>query len=136
MSLFKNLIYTILSKNSKQKQELETQKEILSTSPLLKENKKTTNTDGVEIDPFLFPTKNKKKTTTFKKPTKFHQVRLHLLNKGTINSWTAIELYGVTRLSDIIFRLRGRGMNITSIPCSALDRNSNICNYTTYKLEN
>ena len=68
------------------------------------------------------------------KITKLHQVRLHLLNKGSIDSWTAINLYGATRLSAIIFNLRKRGMIIDSIPCSALDRNSNVCNYTTYKL--
>ena len=127
MSLLKNLINTFFGRN--QKQEIKTQTPALTTSIELEyfENKE-------EIDPFQFPTKKKRKKTEFKKPTKIHKVRLHLLNKGTIDSWTAIEVYGATRLSDIIFRLRGRGMNIESIPCSALDRNSNVCNYTTYKL--
>ena len=127
MSLLKNLINTFFGRN--QKQEIKTQTPALTTSikPEHFENKE-------EIDPFQFPTKKKRKKTEFKKPTKIHKVRLHLLNKGTIDSWTAIEVYGATRLSDIIFRLRGRGMNIESIPCSALDRNSNVCNYTTYKL--
>ena len=88
-----------------------------------------------EVNPFEFTTtKNKKPKAEFRKATKTHKVRLHLLNKGSINSWTAIELYGATRLSAIIFNLRNRGMDITSIPCSALDRNSDVCNYTTYKL--
>lgn len=70
------------------------------------------------------------------KNTKKDNVRKHLLEYGSINSWTAIELYGATRLSAFIFDFRKNGMNITSIACSALDRNSNVCNYTTYKLEN
>lgn len=66
--------------------------------------------------------------------TKHFKVKNHLLKNGTINSWTAIELYGATRLSAIIYNLRGEGMLIESIPCTSYDRNSEICNYTTYKL--
>jgi hypothetical protein len=127
MSLLKNLINTFFGRNQKQEIKTQTPASTTSIEPEYFENKE-------EIDPFQFPTKKKRKKTEFKKPTKIHKVRLHLLNKGTIDSWTAIEVYGATRLSDIIFRLRGRGMNIESIPCSALDRNSNVCNYTTYKL--
>ena len=74
--------------------------------------------------------------TSKKKITKSNQVKNHLIVNGQIDSWTAIEKYGATRLSAIIFNLRKAGYNITSMPCSALDRNSNVCNYTTYKLEN
>ena len=70
-------------------------------------------------------------SSDFKK-TKKDFVRKHLIDKGSIDSWTAIQLYGATRLSAIIFNLRRSGMDITSVPCSALDRNSNVCNYTTY----
>lgn len=66
--------------------------------------------------------------------TKHFKVKNHLLKNGTINSWTAIELYGATRLSAIIYNLRAEGMLIESIPCTSYDRNSEICNYTTYKL--
>jgi hypothetical protein len=69
-----------------------------------------------------------------KKITKTIQVRNHLIEKGSIDSWTAIELYGATRLSAIIFNLRNEGLIIDSIPNTAYDRNQNICNYTTYKL--
>lgn len=62
------------------------------------------------------------------------RVKKHLFIYGEIDSWTAIEYYGATRLSAIIFNLRKAGYNIVSIPCSALDRNSDVCNYTTYKL--
>jgi hypothetical protein len=70
------------------------------------------------------------------KNTKKYLVKKHLMEKGTIDSWTAIELYGVTRLSAIIFNLRMSGYNIDSIPNTVYDRNQQICNYTTYKYIN
>jgi hypothetical protein len=73
-------------------------------------------------------------TTPTKKTTKRQQVLSHLRKHGSIDSWTAIELYGATRLSAIIFTFRQKGFNIESIDCSALDRNSDVSNYTTYKL--
>ena len=78
--------------------------------------------------------KNEMVATTTRKTTKHQKVLSHLRKNGTIDSWTAIELYGATRLSAIIFNLRAKGLKIDSIGCSALDRNSNVCNYTTYKL--
>lgn len=78
--------------------------------------------------------KNETVATPTKKTTKHQQVLNHLRQHGTINSWTAIELYGATRLSAIIFNFRAKGLKIDSIGCSALDRNSNVCNYKTYKL--
>jgi hypothetical protein len=68
--------------------------------------------------------------------TKFNQVKKHLIEKGSIDSWTAINLYGATRLSDIIFRLRNKGYIIDSINNSAYDRNQELCNFTTYKYIN
>ena len=68
--------------------------------------------------------------------TKMLQVKKHLIEKGTIDSWTAIELYGVTRLSAIIFNLRMNGHNIDSVPRTAYDRNQELCNFTTYKYIN
>jgi hypothetical protein len=68
--------------------------------------------------------------------TKMLQVKKHLIEKGTIDSWTAIELYGATRLSAIIFNLRMSGHNIDSIPRTAYDRNQELCNFTTYKYIN
>jgi hypothetical protein len=83
-----------------------------------------------------------KKTTTRKISekkrviTKTLQIKNHLIEKGSIDSWTAIELYGATRLSAIIFNLRAEGLNITSTPNTAFDRNNNICNFTTYEYIN
>jgi hypothetical protein len=78
--------------------------------------------------------KSEVNTTQVQKTTKHRQVLKHLIKYGSIDSWTAIELYGATRLSAIIFNLRKKGYEIDSIFCSALDRNSNVCNYTTYRL--
>jgi hypothetical protein len=66
--------------------------------------------------------------------TKTSQVKKHLIEHGFINSWMAINTYGATRLSAIIFNLRRRGMNIISQPESTLDRNGNICNFVKYVL--
>ncbi len=68
------------------------------------------------------------------KTTKSGQVKNHLLEKGTIDSWTAISAYGATRLSAIIFNLRRRGMNIISQPATVIDRNNNLCNFVNYIL--
>jgi hypothetical protein len=45
--------------------------------------------------------------------TKTQQVLIHL-QKKPITSWEAIILFKATRLADIIFKLRGRGLNITT----------------------
>ena len=66
--------------------------------------------------------------------TKINQVKTHLIEKGFINTWMAIELYGATRLSAIIYNLRNRGMDIQSVPKSTLDRNGNTCNFVDYVL--
>ncbi len=68
------------------------------------------------------------------KTTKSGQVKKHLLEKGIIDSWTTIRLYGATRLSAIIFNLRRRGMNIISQPVTVTDRNNNLCNFVNYVL--
>jgi hypothetical protein len=81
-----------------------------------------------------FKPKNETVSTPLVRITKSKQVLNHLRKHGSIDSWTAIELYGATRLSAIIFTFRAKGLKIDSIGCSALDRNSNISNYTTYKL--
>jgi hypothetical protein len=87
------------------------------------------------------------KTTTEVKPitkksskprvnTKHQLVKKHLFEKGWIDTWTAIELFGATRLSAIIFNLRKEGYDIISSPNSSNDRNNELCNYTTYKYIN
>jgi hypothetical protein len=77
-----------------------------------------------------------KKVRAIKENTKHQQVKKHLIEKGWIDSWTAIELFGATRLSAIIFNLRKEGYDIISVPQSSYDRNNELCNYTTYKYIN
>jgi hypothetical protein len=72
----------------------------------------------------------------FEKTTKTAQVKKHLIEKGNIDSWTAINSYGATRLSAIIYNLRRRGMNIDTIPMETLDRNNNLCQFAKYILIN
>lgn len=84
-----------------------------------------------EVEPTIV-----KKIYKEKQNTKYKQVLKHLIEKGTIDSWTAINLYGATRLSDIIFRLRNRGYDIVSVHNTAYDRNKELCNFTTYKYNN
>jgi hypothetical protein len=81
-----------------------------------------------EVKPTTF-----KKNRAIKKNTKHQQVKKHLIEKGWIDSWTAIELFGATRLSAIIFNLRKEGYDIISVPQSSYDRNQELCNFTTYK---
>lgn len=66
--------------------------------------------------------------------TKFQQVKEHLENYGTITSWQAIQQYGATRLSDIIFRLRKQGYDIQTKTECAKDRNGNTCQFAKYIL--
>ena len=67
-----------------------------------------------------------------KKTTKIEQIKSHLINKGKINTWEAIELYGATRLSGIIFKLKEYGYEIESINKTKKDRNGNVCNFVDY----
>jgi hypothetical protein len=83
-----------------------------------------------EVEPRNFP------KVTERQNTKYSQVRKHLIEKGSIDSWTAINLYGATRLSAIIFKLRSKGYQIDSISRTAYDRNQELCNFTTYKYNN
>jgi len=93
---------------------------------------KSNNQEKIIEQPQVKPI-TKKKQVVEKQNTKFSKVKKHLIDNGTIDSWTSINLYGATRLSDIIFRLRERGYVIESIPNSSFDRNNEVCNFTTYK---
>lgn len=58
----------------------------------------------------------------------------HLKEKGGITSREAFELYGATRLADIIFRLRNRGLDIDSITRHGKNRFGGSCKYVEYRL--
>lgn len=62
---------------------------------------------------------------------KIARVLVHLKEKGSITSWEAIELYGATRLSDIIFKLRRR-YDIDSVSHEFTDRFGTTSKFVTY----
>lgn len=67
---------------------------------------------------------------------KTKKVMLHLQEEGHINSWEAIQEYGATRLSAIIFNLRYRyGMNIRSQKRQFTDRYGEKAYFVDYILE-
>lgn len=53
---------------------------------------------------------------------------------GSITSMEAFSKYGITRLSSIVYKLRRKGIQIDSVPCTAKNRYGNICNYAKYIL--
>lgn len=55
-------------------------------------------------------------------------------NKG-ITSFEAFSLYGATRLADIIYRLRQKGYEITTVDRSQKDRFGNRVSFVEYRLE-
>jgi len=59
-------------------------------------------------------------------------IQLHLIEKGNITSLEAIEKYGATRLSAIIYNLRKRGMNIITETIEFTDRFGNAAHYAKY----
>ena len=68
------------------------------------------------------------------KTNKTEKVLEHLKNNGSITSLEAIELYGATRLSDIIYRLRKQGLNISTIDIPFVDRYGTKTAYGKYIL--
>ena len=61
-----------------------------------------------------------------------HAVIEHLKTKGNITSMDAIELYGATRLSAIIYNLRERGYNIITIKEDGVNRFGHKMKYARY----
>ena len=58
----------------------------------------------------------------------------YLKQNGTITSMQAIEKFGATRLSGIIFALRKEGYEITTLDTSIKDRYGTRKTIATYKL--
>ena len=67
--------------------------------------------------------------------SKTQKVREHLLKYGSITSWDAINLYGETRLSDVILKLRQKGWDIRTIMVEFTDRYGNTGTYANYVLK-
>ena len=65
---------------------------------------------------------------------KHELVLQHLQKKGSITSWEAINLYRATRLSSIIYRLRDRGLNITTTMVEKTNSKGHISKYGIFTL--
>jgi hypothetical protein len=62
-------------------------------------------------------------------------VECHLQNKGKLSSLQATLRYGITRLSDKIYKLRKRGWNIQAEKVTTKNRYGLTCNYFNYFLK-
>ena len=65
---------------------------------------------------------------------KTNEVLKYLQKNSHITSIEAINLFGATRLSAIIFNLRKRGYNITSVPKTMTDRYGKTVKFAEYTL--
>ena len=68
------------------------------------------------------------------KKTQVEKVLNHLIKFGTITSWEAIQTYRITRLSDKIYLLRKKGINISTIDSSNINKEGIKTEFATYKL--
>lgn len=71
-----------------------------------------------------------------KKISKTEKVLKHLKEYGSITSLEAIDLYGATRLSAIIYNLRNRGYDIMTVKMPFVDRFGTSSIYGKYILDN
>lgn len=58
----------------------------------------------------------------------------HLLDGGSITSWAAIQKYGATRLSAIVFKLKKEGFDIQDEWVEEYDRFGNKTRFKKYWL--
>lgn len=64
--------------------------------------------------------------------TQKRRVLVHLRNYGKITSNEAFTWYGITRLADVIFKLRKDGYEIETIDTESVNRYGEKCRYATY----
>ena len=62
------------------------------------------------------------------------RIMAHLWDYGEITSWEAIKEYGITRLSDLIYKLRNEGWNIENEWEHTKNRYGDSVKYVRYKL--
>ena len=62
------------------------------------------------------------------------EVLKHLQSGQTLSSLEAVNLYGATRLSAIIYDLRKAGYNIISVRRNTINRYGNVTQYVDYEL--
>lgn len=70
-----------------------------------------------------------------KKLTQADMVLRHLKDHNTITTWEAIENYGITRLSAIIFNLKEQGYRIGGEMKGTFNRYGEPVSWKEYKLE-
>ena len=71
-----------------------------------------------------------------KNNTQINAIRQHLKKKGSITSWEAIEKYGATRLSGIIFQLKHKeGWKIKTTDVTVKNRFGNKCSIAKYEFK-
>ena len=58
----------------------------------------------------------------------------HMKEHGSITQMEAIELFGATRLSAIVFNLRRKGHDIETVTMGTTDRYGHAVNYAKYVL--
>lgn len=66
--------------------------------------------------------------------TQTEAVRQYLESGKTLSSMEAFQMFGCTRLSDRIFRLRNRGYVISSIKCDTVNRYGHPTSFVRYRL--
>lgn len=66
--------------------------------------------------------------------TQLNEVLAYMQSGNRITSMKAIEKFGATRLSDIIFKLRKRGYNITTHTIIGKNRYGGTVKYAEYEL--
>ena len=72
-----------------------------------------------------------KRTNDKRRTNKSRLILEHLKEHGSITSWEAIEKYGATRLSAIIYNIR-KNYNVQSIDSEYTDRYGNRSTFTKY----
>ena len=66
------------------------------------------------------------------KETQKRRVLAHLHRYGKITSMEAFTWYGITRLADVIFRLRNDGYDIVTVDTHAKNRYGEPTRFATY----
>lgn len=69
------------------------------------------------------------------KKSQISEVLRYLKENGSITSMLAIQLFGATRLSGIIYNLRKEGYNIKTVKKPGINRYGNHNTYAEYVLE-
>jgi hypothetical protein len=70
-----------------------------------------------------------------KRITQEELIRKHIIKKGSITSWEAIQRYGVTRISAVIYLLREEGMKIKTEYIVKKNRYGYLVKFGKYSLE-